>query len=158
MTPSLREGMSLTWTVPSYPDIYIHFLIFFADGRETNKKRTTLARLLRGLKTVNRRDRTSSHQNSTATQLRVSIIVIKIRIITITMQKWNKESFFAIKVWEKNHFSHTNTHTPDSSKSVSLIFPPAWCWKSGKSKQLRMCACNKRLMSTWYLCVHFLLF
>ncbi|KAL1399268.1 hypothetical protein pipiens_002229 [Culex pipiens pipiens] len=32
------------------------------DGRETSKKRTTLARLLRGLKTVNRRDR--SNQNN----------------------------------------------------------------------------------------------
>uniref|UniRef100_A0A1Y9HAZ0 Sterile alpha motif domain-containing protein 5 n=1 Tax=Anopheles farauti TaxID=69004 RepID=A0A1Y9HAZ0_9DIPT len=41
------------------------------DGRETSKKRTTLARLLRGLKTVNRRDR--SNQNTTggtATQSR----------------------------------------------------------------------------------------
>ncbi|XP_062702202.1 uncharacterized protein LOC109400126 [Aedes albopictus] len=36
------------------------------DGRETSKKRTTLARLLRGLKTVNRRDR-SNQNNGTGT-------------------------------------------------------------------------------------------
>lgn len=43
------------------------------EGRET-KKRTTLARLLKGLKTVNRRDRTNN-QNATpttSTQVRVS--------------------------------------------------------------------------------------
>lgn len=40
-----------------------------AEGRET-KKRTTLARLLKGLKTVNRRDRT--HNQNTHTQVRVS--------------------------------------------------------------------------------------
>lgn len=42
------------------------------DGRETSKKRTTLARLLRGLKTVNRRDRQANQNSGTATQLRVS--------------------------------------------------------------------------------------
>lgn len=40
-----------------------------AEGRET-KKRTTLARLLKGLKTVNRRDRTNNQ--NTQTQVRVS--------------------------------------------------------------------------------------
>lgn len=40
-----------------------------AEGRET-KKRTTLARLLKGLKTVNRRDRTNNQ--NTQTQARVS--------------------------------------------------------------------------------------
>lgn len=40
-----------------------------AEGRET-KKRTTLARLLKGLKTVNRRDRTNNQ--NTNTQVRVS--------------------------------------------------------------------------------------
>lgn len=39
------------------------------EGRET-KKRTTLARLLKGLKTVNRRDRTNNQ--NTHTQVRVS--------------------------------------------------------------------------------------
>lgn len=43
----------------------------FSEGRET-KKRTTLARLLKGLKTVNRRDR-MNNQN-TSTQVRVSVI------------------------------------------------------------------------------------
>lgn len=43
------------------------------DGRETSKKRTTLARLLRGLKTVNRRDRQANQNSGTSTQLRVSI-------------------------------------------------------------------------------------
>lgn len=49
------------------------FHVFFPpEGRET-KKRTTLARLLKGLKTVNRRDR-ASHQNTAAqAQVRVSI-------------------------------------------------------------------------------------
>lgn len=42
------------------------------DGRETSKKRTTLARLLRGLKTVNRRDRQANQNSGTSTQLRVS--------------------------------------------------------------------------------------
>lgn len=42
--------------------------ISFEDGRETNKKRTTLARLLRGLKTVNRR----THQNPSASQNKVN--------------------------------------------------------------------------------------
>ncbi|XP_050083420.1 uncharacterized protein LOC126570018 isoform X1 [Anopheles aquasalis] len=41
------------------------------DGRETSKKRTTLARLLRGLKTVNRRDRSNQNTSGgTATQSR----------------------------------------------------------------------------------------
>lgn len=43
--------------------------ISFAEGRET-KKRTTLARLLKGLKTVNRRDR-NNQQNGA--QARVSL-------------------------------------------------------------------------------------
>uniref|UniRef100_A0A1B0DFR4 Uncharacterized protein n=1 Tax=Phlebotomus papatasi TaxID=29031 RepID=A0A1B0DFR4_PHLPP len=38
------------------------------EGRETTKKRLTLARLLKGLKTVNRRDRTNN-QNTGTTQL-----------------------------------------------------------------------------------------
>lgn len=49
------------------------FLLSFlitAEGRET-KKRTTLARLLKGLKTVNRRDRTNNQ--NTSTQARVSL-------------------------------------------------------------------------------------
>ncbi|XP_055617392.1 uncharacterized protein LOC129762854 [Toxorhynchites rutilus septentrionalis] len=48
-----------------------------ADGRDTSKKRTTLARLLRGLKTVNRRDRSNQNNGTgsapnagTATQAR----------------------------------------------------------------------------------------
>ena len=44
----------------------------FSEGRET-KKRTTLARLLKGLKTVNRRDRTNNQ--NTSTQVRVSNII-----------------------------------------------------------------------------------
>lgn len=44
------------------------------DGRETSKKRTTLARLLRGLKTVNRRDRQANQNSGTSTQLRVSTL------------------------------------------------------------------------------------
>ena len=45
-------------------------LFFFLDGREANKKRTTLARLLRGLKTVNRR----ANQNASAgAQIKVSL-------------------------------------------------------------------------------------
>lgn len=54
---------------------FLYLVYFFSsdlDGRETTKKRTTLARLLRGLKTVNRRER-SSNQSGTSTQLRVSI-------------------------------------------------------------------------------------
>ncbi|XP_055526200.1 uncharacterized protein LOC129718959 [Wyeomyia smithii] len=42
------------------------------DGRETSKKRTTLARLLRGLKTVNRRDR-SNPNNGTGTSAPSSV-------------------------------------------------------------------------------------
>lgn len=45
-----------------------HPLPFSQDGRDTNKKRTTLARLLRGLKTVNRR----THQNPSFTQNKVN--------------------------------------------------------------------------------------
>uniref|UniRef100_A0A1A9WDR8 Uncharacterized protein n=1 Tax=Glossina brevipalpis TaxID=37001 RepID=A0A1A9WDR8_9MUSC len=41
-----------------------------AEGRE-NKKRTTLARLLKGLKTVNRRDR-NNQQNTAAAQARAA--------------------------------------------------------------------------------------
>lgn len=52
----------------------------FLEGRET-KKRTTLARLLKGLKTVNRRDR-MNNQN-TSTQVRVSTIqILKILFAT----------------------------------------------------------------------------
>lgn len=51
------------------------FRCFPPEGRET-KKRTTLARLLKGLKTVNRRDR-ASHQNTAAqAQVRVSTTAI----------------------------------------------------------------------------------
>lgn len=49
---------------------------FFADGRDTSKKRTTLARLLRGLKTVNRRERVNNQTGTTTTtttQARVSV-------------------------------------------------------------------------------------
>lgn len=49
-----------------------------SEGRET-KKRTTLARLLKGLKTVNRRDR-MNNQN-TSTQVRVSVIQIFKRLL-----------------------------------------------------------------------------
>lgn len=48
--------------------------INFPEGRET-KKRTTLARLLKGLKTVNRRDR-NNQQN--AAQVRVSLYFLLI--------------------------------------------------------------------------------
>lgn len=48
---------------------YIFYECSFTEGRET-KKRTTLARLLKGLKTVNRKDRNNQHA---ATQARVSI-------------------------------------------------------------------------------------
>ncbi|XP_055716043.1 uncharacterized protein LOC129809922 isoform X2 [Phlebotomus papatasi] len=45
-----------------------YFYEFPPTGRETTKKRLTLARLLKGLKTVNRRDRTNN-QNTGTTQL-----------------------------------------------------------------------------------------
>lgn len=52
-------------------------MLFFliADGRDTSKKRTTLARLLRGLKTVNRRERVNNQTGTTTTttQARVSV-------------------------------------------------------------------------------------
>lgn len=55
---------------------YFLFLIN-ADGRDTSKKRTTLARLLRGLKTVNRRERVNNQTGTTTTtattQARVSV-------------------------------------------------------------------------------------
>lgn len=52
---------------------FFPFTFSSADGRETSKKRTTLARLLRGLKTVNRRDRVNNQgTGATGTQARVS--------------------------------------------------------------------------------------
>lgn len=65
-----------------------------AEGRET-KKRTTLARLLKGLKTVNRRDRTNN-QNS-QTQARVSKHVIFTRFFSST--------FFGLKTWQMRFVS-----------------------------------------------------
>lgn len=60
--------------------LFVSFNVF-ADGRDTSKKRTTLARLLRGLKTVNRRERvnnqtgttTTTTTAATTTQARVSV-------------------------------------------------------------------------------------
>lgn len=82
----------------SNANVCLFLVSISTDGRDTSKKRTTLARLLRGLKTVNRRDRSNQNNGTgsapnagTATQARVSFLMFSLSVSILCVGEQQEE-------------------------------------------------------------------